>query len=161
MRTFSHTSLDTCDAVAELLLGCTEILVRGGEVLHLVVELFLDLRQLLGGKAAQVNCILSEVIAFLCYAVQPTLLPFLAGGHCRNKGPLTWTAVPSHMPFAAYLLNRAKVANVLPQAPEMTCSDTRSSIKPGSPNLSDTVPSRMRAASKPQPTFRETTSHDH
>lgn len=52
---FSNTILDTDNAVLELLLRNTKVLVRVGQVLDLFIELLLDLRKLLDAQRVQVD----------------------------------------------------------------------------------------------------------
>ena len=55
-HTLSNASLDVCDAIAELLLRVAQILVGVCQVLDLIVQLFLHLRELLGGEGSKIDC---------------------------------------------------------------------------------------------------------
>lgn len=55
-RTLCNTILDVLDALPELLLRVLQVLVGTAQVLHFIVQLLLDLRQLLGRKGGEIDC---------------------------------------------------------------------------------------------------------
>jgi hypothetical protein len=82
LNAICYAILDTDDAVAELLLGDTKVLVRVGQVLDFVVELFLYLCELLHAELSQVDCDALSVFDQRAWTPKRrTLLALLTGSH--------------------------------------------------------------------------------